>query len=385
VPCPAISRRALLVSSAAALACGRRKATGFPGYCFVANRGSRSIAAVDLDRFRVRTQIPLESAPSAIIARPDAVRPRAFALAPAAGAVYEIDAASLSVRRRARVGSQAVALRFSPAGDALWALCRDPSALVQIALDRLRPARRIPLPAPPDSFEVSIDGRAAVASLQARSISIVSLARGVVERVIAAGVEPSLLRFQPDGRQLIAGSAPERSLTIFDVPTGKTIVRLPLPIAPRHFCFDVVDGAEGGQLFVTGEGMDAVVVAFPYTTEIDRTVLAGHAPGPMAVTDTSPSYLLISNPGSNTVTVLDVDSRKLVAVVGVGQGPGQIVITPDQPQQYALVLDEMSGDMAVIRLVTFAEHWVHHYKSASLFMLIPVGEEPVAAAVVRVG
>ena len=375
----------MLASAAASLACGRRKATGFPGYCFVANRGSRSIAAVDLNRFRVRSQIALESAPSAIIARPDPVRPRAFALAPAAGAVYEIDAGSLSVRRRARVGNQALALRFSPAGDALWALCREPAALVEIALDGLRPARRIPLPASPDSFEVGIDGRAAVASIQGRSIAIVSLARGIVERVMPAGAEPSLLRFQPDGRQLIVGSAPERSLTIFDVPTGKTIVRLPLAIAPRHFCFDIADGAEGGQLFVTGEGMDAVVIAFPYTTEIDQTILAGNAPGPMAVSDTSPSYLLVSNPGANTVTVLDVDSRKLVAVVRVGQGPGQIVITPDKPQQYALVLNEKSGDLAVIRLVTFSEPWVHHYKSASLFMLIPVGEEPVAAAVVRAG
>ena len=48
------------------------------------------------------------------------------------------------MRRRVRVGNQTVAIRFSPAGDALWALCRDPAALVEIALDGLRPARRIP-------------------------------------------------------------------------------------------------------------------------------------------------------------------------------------------------------------------------------------------------
>jgi YVTN family beta-propeller protein len=131
--------------------------------------------------------------------------------------------------------------------------------------------------------------------------------------------------------------------------------------------------------------MDGVVIAFPYTTEIDQTILAGHAPGPMAVTDTSPSYLLVSNPDSNSVTVLDVNSRKLVAVVQVGQGPGQIVITPDRPQQYALVLNEKSGDMAVIRLVKFAEPWARRNWPASLFTLIPVGEEPVAAAVVKVG
>ena len=35
-----------------------------------------------------------------------------------------------------------------------------------------------------------------------------------------------------------------------------------------------------------------------------------------------------------------------MAVVRVGQGPGQIVITPDRPQQYALVLNESLADMA---------------------------------------
>jgi len=37
-----ISRRGLLLSTAVALACGRRKATAYPGYCFVANRQGRT-------------------------------------------------------------------------------------------------------------------------------------------------------------------------------------------------------------------------------------------------------------------------------------------------------------------------------------------------------
>ena len=40
------SRRALLLSAAAA-ACGHRKATGFRGLCFVANQSSRAVAVVD--------------------------------------------------------------------------------------------------------------------------------------------------------------------------------------------------------------------------------------------------------------------------------------------------------------------------------------------------
>ena len=373
---PRISRRALLLSSAAALSCARKKATGFPGYCFVANRGSRSVTAVDLNQFRVRKQIPLDAAPSAIVARPDAEKPRVYALAPNAGAVYEIDVASLTVSRRAWAGNQAVAMRLSPRNDALWVLYRDPASLIELPLGSFRPARRIPLPAAPESFDLSDDGRAAIASRKGRAISIVSLSQAAVERTITAGAEPALVQFRKDGQLLMAASPLERILAIYDVPTGKTVVRLPLPLAPRHFCVS----PDGGQLFITGDGMDAVVIAFPYSTEIDQTVLAGHAPGAMAVTETSSSYLLVANPESNSITALDTYTRRLVAVVQVGQAPGEIVLTPDH--QYALTIDEQSGDLAVIRLSTFSEAWVRRYKSASLFTIVPVGDRPVGAVVV---
>jgi YVTN family beta-propeller protein len=373
---PRISRRALLLSSAAALGCGRKKPTGFPGYCFVANRGSRSVTAVDLNYFRVAKQIPLDAAPSAIVALADPYKPKVYALAPNAGAVYEIDVASLSISRRAWAGSQAVAMRLSPRGDALWVLVRDPASLVELPFKSFRASRRIALPQAPESFDVSDDGRAAIASRKGRCISIVSLSRAAIERTIAASAGPALVQFRRDGQLLMAAGPEEPSLVIYDVATGKTVVRLPLPLAPRHFCVS----PDGGQLFITGDGMDAVVIAFPYSTEIDQTVLAGHAPGAMAVTETANSYLLVANPDANSVTALDMYTRRLVAVVQVGQAPGEIVLTPDH--QYAMTIDEQSGDLAVIRLTTFAEDWVRRYKSASLFTIVQVGERPAAGVVV---
>src|ERR1039457_5129340 len=91
---PLISRRALLVSSAAAAACARPKAQRFLGYCFVANRDSRSIGVVDLTRFRTRLQIPLDAAPSQVLACPKTTR--AYVLA-ANGTVYDIEAGLLKI------------------------------------------------------------------------------------------------------------------------------------------------------------------------------------------------------------------------------------------------------------------------------------------------
>ena len=366
-----LSRRALLLSPAAVLGCRAPKATGYPGYCFVASQNSRSVAIVDLTTFRSWPPVRLDAAPSAVLSHP--LRPKVFVLAPQAGTIYEIDAASLAVSRRVRAGNDAVAMRLTAAGDALWVLYREPAALVEIPLGSLHPRRRIRLPAPPDDFDLSNDGRAAVVSRQGLFV-LASLDRAAIERTLSTGPNPTSVCFQWDSRQVMITSRADRSITIFDTPSGNAVVRLPLPIEPRQYCFN----SDGGQLFLTGDGMDAVVVVYPYQTQVAETILAGRAPSAMAVTG---SYLLVTNPQTNTVTVLDVDTNfKLVAVVQVGQEPRGILITPDK--QYALVLNEKSGDLAVIRLFSLTEAWSRRYKSAPLFTLIPVGEKPVAAAVV---
>jgi YVTN family beta-propeller protein len=129
---------------------------------------------------------------------------------------------------------------------------------------------------------------------------------------------------------------------------------------------------------MTGAGRDAVVIAYPYQTQIGGTFLAGRAPDGMAVVG---SNLLVTNPETNSVTVLDIDTYRLVAVVEVGHEPREILITPDN--QYALVLNQKSGDLAVIRIAALsARDRTRRYKSAPLFTLIPVGAKPVSAAVV---
>jgi DNA-binding beta-propeller fold protein YncE len=380
-----ISRRSVLLGAAAAFGCGHRKARAFFGFCFVANQESRSITVVDLTRFRVRKHIPLDAAPSAIIAAPS--QPKVYVLTPETGTVYEIEAGALAVTRRAHVGRQAAAMQCSPANDALWVLSRDPAQLVELPFDKFKPARRIALPAPGDAFDLSREKQAAVAICENRSIVLASLANSKIERVISAESDPSLVRFERDGARVLVGSTPERLLTIFDVATGQTIVRLPLPLEPREFCFN----SDGGQLFVSGDGMDAVVIVYPYRTEVAETMLAGRAPGGMAiatVTQSQSEYLMVANPETDTITVLDFGNsgKKLVAVVKVGQRPRRIVITPDN--QYALVLNEQSGDLAVIRVVALAvspDGKPRRYQTAPLFTMVPTGAKPVDAAVVQLG
>jgi DNA-binding beta-propeller fold protein YncE len=368
----------MLLGTAAALGCRRPKATGFLGYCFIADQAGRSVSVVDLTRFRVRKQIVLDAAPAQVIAHP--TQPKVLVLAPEEGTVLEIDAVKLAVSRSAKAGSSALGMQLSPTNEAVWVLYRDPAELVQIPLDSLRPGKRIRLGAAPDNFDLGAGNVAAIGSASGRSVHLASLATGAIRRTLQMTDEPSLLRFRKDGRHLFVASRPERALGIFDVESGRTVVRLPLPVEPRNFAVK----PDGGQLFISGSGMDAVVVVYVYETQIAETLLAGRAPAAMASLDT-PAYLLAANPETNSITVLDLDNNgRFVASVQVGQQPGSILITPPAmgQDQYALVLNEASGDLAVIRIGSLvAQDAESRRRPTPVFTLIPVGEKPVSAAV----
>jgi len=367
-----LSRRALLVGSAAAIGCGMRKSRGFPGYALVANAGARTVAAVDLNAFVLAKQIRMDAAPSMVLAHPS--RPVAYVLMPETGAIGVIDVTRLAVVRKTRPSSAAVSMRLTPDGNFLWVL--QTRALACVQTDGMRTVASIALPGIAGGFDLSANGRAAVAFPGDQRLAVIRLHNRGIEHLIEAGCEPSLVRFQSDGKQVLAGSRTDRSLTIIDTASGRTAVRLPLPVEPANACFD----AAGGQMFVTGPGGDVVVIIYPYQTEVGETILAGRTPDGMAVSS-SPAYLFVANPQTDSITVLDIDSRKLVAALAVGQEPRRIVITPDS--RYALVLNARSGNMAVIRIAAFTARR-HRTDPPPLFTIVPVGEQPVAAAVVAV-
>jgi YVTN family beta-propeller protein len=367
-----MTRRAALLGALVAAGCARRKGAGFPGYAFVANGGARSVAAVDLTRFAVVRQIGLDAAPADILAHPS--RPAVFVLMPEIASVWEIDAAKLAPAVKTRLPGTALSMQLSADGKSLWVL--QPRALVRLDCERLRPVQSIRLPGIAGSFDVSRDGRAAIGFPALSQVALARTDNGTIEHTVADGPEPSLVRFQSDGKQVLVASRAYRSLTILESVTGRTVVRLPLPVAPENFCFT----PDGGQLFVTGAGMDAVAIVFPYRTEVGETILAGRAPDGMAVS-TVPSFLFVANPSSGSITVLDIDTRKLVAVVSVGQEPRHILITPDN--QYALVLNRRSGDMGVVHIPAFRARR-HRTDPPPLFTMVPVGQQPIGSAVVRV-
>jgi YVTN family beta-propeller protein len=126
--------------------------------------------------------------------------------------------------------------------------------------------------------------------------------------------------------------------------------------------------------------MDAVVVIYPYQSYVSETRLVGRSPGAMGVSS-SPDYLFVANTEAGSVTVMDIITGKVAAVVAVGAQPRHVAVTPDN--QYAIVLNSRSGDMAVILIEAILNPSRRRYAPSPLFTMIPVGATPVSAAIRR--
>jgi YVTN family beta-propeller protein len=366
-----ISRREWLAFAVLA-SCAKKAATGYNGYALVATAGENSVAAVDLTSFQLVKQIEVGASPSAVIAAQNS----SLVLTPSTGSVHVLDGALRQVSSH-KLADELSAIRLDAGRTRLVAMAAQAEELIVADAMSLNPIRRHKLDGRPVALDVASTPYAAVSTGGQPTVELFHLQTGQRWRAQMAG-EIGALRFRADGQLLLVAGLHDRSLAALQVPGLQTVAELPLGMAPEQLCFT----SDAGQLFVSGAGMDAVAIVFPYDTlEVEQTVLTGREPGVMACS-ANPAYLFVASRSTSHVYIMDVANRKLIGNVAVGEKPVYIAVTPDS--QYALVLDELSGDMAVIHVSAIRADWNANWKKsgAALFTVVPVGSKPLQAAVV---
>lgn len=350
-------------------ACGLRKVAGFPGYALIATAGDNTVAAVDLLSFRLLSPISVGAPPTAIV--PGKSNQATFVLTPSTGSVHVLDA-NFKLTASRKLAQELAQLRMSPKGD-IVALSSSDRKLFLADHRSLQIKNTMALPGQPIDLDISAAGDIAVSLGNSGGVELWT-ASGEHHSLKLDG-QAGILRFRSDGKLLIIARPAAHALTVVNVPQLQVLADLPLAMEPRQFCFS----PDGGQLFVTGPGMDAIAIVFPYNTlEVEQTILAGPAPGFMACS-ADPFDLFVASRRAANLTVLDADNRKILGILPVGLSPCYITVTPDS--QYALVLDEGSGDLAVVRIPDI--HRNHGLRNGiALFRLLNVGNKPIHAAVI---
>ncbi len=352
-------------------ACGPKKGSGFAGYALIATSGENSVAVVDLTAFRLVRPITLGAPPTAIV--PGGPANHVFVLTPSTGSVHVLDA-NLQVVQSRKLGDELTEIRISPDQQRLLAISAASHELIEADSTSLRVLRRHKLRAEPISLDVAVGSYAAVSLGAHATVELFQLDSGQRRRAAMSG-RIGAARFRGDGQQLLVANLQEQELTALTVPALEVVADLPVAMQPENLCFNF----DQGQLFVSGQGMDGVAIVFPYSPLIvEQTVLAGRDPGVMACSNSRPAYLFVGSNSGSDVCILNVDTRKVIGLVDVGQRPTYITTTPDS--QYALVLDESANSMAVIHIPAIRVN--RNKTGASLFTMLAVGAKPVHAAVV---
>ena len=366
-------------------ACGPRKGTGFPGYALISNSGDHSLSAVDLTAFRLARTLPLNASPKDILLSADG---RSFVLTPENGTLHVVGP-DLRVINSRKLSDTVSAICLSPDTRTLIAIAPHTRELILVETSSLRGKAKYKLSAQPDSLTVPPPPKpgeaekpafVAVSSGPQRIVDLVNYETGQRWSREFPGIMGAL-RFRADGQRLLAANLQERCITALTTPDLQTIADLSLAMVPQNLCFN----ADQGQLFVTGEGMDAVAIVFPYNPlEVEQTVLAGRDPGVMGCSE-DPAYLFVGSHSGSDVSILNVDTRRVIGIVDAGRTSTLITVTPDS--QYALILSESAGTMAVIHIPDVVNNVGDYNKrrnkaTASLFTLLPVGSRPVDLAIV---
>ncbi len=358
--------------AALAASCRRNRATGYLGYAVIAAAGEKALSVVDLLSFSLTKQVSLNAEPTALLATPDG---HIFALTPQTGSVHVLRP-DLQLAGTHRLAPSVSSIGFSPETHRLAVIAPSSSELIVADARSLQVLHREKTGADPKYLAINAPGFAAV-STGSGSIHLLDLRSGAV-RVRQMNGPAGKVCFRQDGQLLLVAHPRNRMLSALAVPSLELVAELPLAMQPQNLCFS----ADGGQLFITGEGMDGVAIVFPYRMlQVDQTVLAGRDPGIMAASD-EPSYLFVGSASGTDVCILGIDSRRMIGLVDVAQRPGFIAITPDN--QYALVLNEASDDMAVIHIAAIRQNGEakRHKSGASLFTMLSVGQRPVHAVIV---
>ena len=210
------------------------------------------------------------------------------------------------------------------------------------------------------------ESRLLVAQKGDRSLAIVDPASGkVVASVAEGGVTGHEVIASPDGRLAfvpIYGNSgvgkpgtDGSSIVVIDLATKKVVGNIAFDHGVRPHC--VVIGPKDGMLYVTTELDKTVTVIDPKTLKIVGTVPTGQSESHMLAISHDGRWGYTANVGPGTVSVLDLEARKVVKVVPISVNTQRIAISADD--RWVFTADQTQPRMAVIDTKTNeVVHWV---------------------------
>ena len=118
---------------------------------------------------------------------------------------------------------------------------------------------------------------------------------------------------------------------------------IPVGDSPSRIAFNPINGF----VYVANSGSNSVTIIDPSTQRVVEEVGVGNNPTGLAFR-TYYDYLYVANPGSDTVSVIYTPTNRVVATIPVGNGPVNVLVTPIQPESRIFVANFFGGTLSEI-------------------------------------
>jgi YVTN family beta-propeller protein len=365
--------------------CGRKHFPKHPAnfreYAWVTNGGANTVTAFDLVTMTTAATIGVGTDPTAIAVNP--VRNELYVANSGSGTVSVIDAERNRVTLTIGVHRDPDSIAVDASGDRAYAANAGSNNVSVIDLRKRREIAAIGVGEGPAAVRVSPDGNTLVVTNRAAGSVSVADAKTLAVRAVFRGCPgASDAVILPDsskafaactgGHQVMAIRLRREASPIAEDHQDRLLDLLDVGPTPTHLAMK----PDGGEIFVENFGGDTISEIATNADDVGGAYVVGANPEGGVVTADN-STLWVSNYGSNTVTAYSIDDGTRINSVQVGDGPGPLVLTDSG--FLLLAVDEKSGDMSVLRTISYTPKG--EPVAGSLFTVMAAGKNPNAIAV----
>jgi len=241
----------------------------------------------------------------------------------------------------------------------------------------LKVTRKIPLSGHPNNIAISKDGRRVYVSIAVAPGAVDVIDTAAQEKVKSIAVKGAVHNtyVTPDGKYVISGSIPSKTITVIDAKTETPLWDLTMDLGIRPMAFAANPDGSTKWIFVQLSGLNGfAVVDFTTRKEINRIKLPDLPPGKatfpvggneshgMAVSSDGKT-LVVNSRLNSAIYTYSIPELKLLGSVTVGLSPDWVTLTPDGRRAY--VANAASNSVSVVDIQALKE-----------ITRIPVGEVP---------
>jgi YVTN family beta-propeller protein len=238
--------------------------------------------------------------------------------------------------------------------------------------------KHIPLTNHPNNIAVSKDGKRVYAAIVAGAGAVDVIDATTLTRVKSIRTEGGIhnVYVTPDGKFVVAGSIPGKKINVIDQKTEEIVWTLPTEEGVRPMAFETNPDGSTKRIFVELSNFNGfITVDFATRKVVDKIPMPDVAASEKTTVGLqgSPCHGLAVTPDGKTLTVLSkMNSRvyfvslpdlKITGETKVGHHPDWITLTPDGKRAY--VANAGSNTVSVVDLATKKE-----------ITQIPVGQVP---------